>query len=353
MTRRVGWTLMAAALTAGAAEFHVAPNGDAANTGSAARPFATLEAARDAIRAKGAGPLDTGALRNPVWTSEDNLRDPSVLRVEGGYQVFYSRRAGPWGDPSSWTIAQAFTRDFKSFENIRDVSPRGHASPGDVVRWHGRWILPYQTYPAKPTHLVFAESADLETWSAPKPFLKEAMGLPWNDAQRVIDATLVVEGDTLHCWFVGSTMTPPPRANLLGHALTRDPKLETWEILTPDAPLLGRSDRAPDGVENVMVYRTGDQWTMLFSRGLRDQHLAWATSSDLRSWKVGGEVDVPRQEWMAARYGAPFVWPEGDGWAMILMGENKQGRTTFGLFTSPDGLCWTGLPEKAPAPTPP
>ena len=49
---------------------------------------------------------------------------------------------------------------------------------------------------------------------------------------------------------------------------------------------------------------------------------------------------------MAAKYGAPFVWPEGDGWAMILMGQNRHDGTTFGLLTSHDGLHWTCLPER-------
>ena len=289
-----------------------------------------------------AGPAAT---HNPVWATADNLRDPSVLKVAGGYQLFYSRLAGDnWGSPDSWHIAQVFTRDFVTFEPSRDVSPKGHASPGDVVQWHGRWILPYQSYPAKPTQLVFAESSDLTNWSAPKPFLVEAMNLPWNDARRVIDPTLVVDGDTLHCWFVGTTMKPA-KANLLGHAITRDPKLEQWEILTRDAPLLGRSDRATDGVENVMVYRTDKHWTMLFSEGLQKQHLAWAVSPDLRTWDVRGEVAIPPQEWMALKHGAPFVWPEADGWSMILMGLNRQNRTTFGLLDSPDGVQWTPLPE--------
>jgi sucrose-6-phosphate hydrolase SacC (GH32 family) len=48
---------------------------------------------------------------------------------------------------------------------------------------------------------------------------------------------------------------------------------------------------------------------------------------------------------MARKYGAPFVWREGDRWRMILMGENDQRRTTFGLLTSPDGKHWTLLPE--------
>ena len=40
-----------------------------------------------------------------------------------------------------------------------------------------------QTYPEKPTHLVYAESADLKTWSPPKPFLKEAMDLPAGEVE--------------------------------------------------------------------------------------------------------------------------------------------------------------------------
>jgi sucrose-6-phosphate hydrolase SacC (GH32 family) len=288
---------------------------------------------------------DIAATRNPIWATEDNLRDPSVLKVEGGYHIFYSRLAGTnWGSASSWTIANVFTRDFVHFENDRDVSPHGHASPGDVVKWHGRWILPYQTYPSKPTHLVYAESTDLKEWTAPKPFLTEAAELPWNDARRVIDPTFVVDRDALHCWFVGTTMKPS-KANLLGHAVTRDPKLEQWEILTRDAPLLGRSERAPDGVENVMVFRTGDHWTMIYSEGLARQHLALATSDDLRSWKPEGPLEIGHQAWMTRKHGAPFVWRDDSVWRMILMGENEQKRTTFGLLTSPDGTSWTLLPE--------
>ena len=72
----------------------------------------------------------------------------------------------------------------------------------------------------------------------------------------------------------------------MGHAITRDPKLEKWEILTPDAPLIGFSESAPDGVENTMIIRTGDRWTMIYSEGLADQHLAIATSPDLIEWKL-------------------------------------------------------------------
>ena len=285
-------------------------------------------------------------LRNPVWTSRDNLRDPAVLKTTDGYRLFYSRLSGSdWGRRESWSIAEVFTRDFARFDNDRDVSPKGYASPGDVVSWHGRYLLPYQSYPGKPTRLVMSESADLKTWSPPLSFLTEALDLPWNDARRVIDPTFVVRGDTLHCFFIGTTMKPS-KANLLGHAVTRDPKLKQWSILTADAPLIGRSERAPDGVENVAVFRTGEDWTMIYSEGLANQHLALATSQDLNAWKLEGPIDLPRQAWMARKFGAPYVWKDDDGWRMILMGENAQGRTTFGLLSSPDGKKWTLLPEK-------
>ena len=301
-------------------------------------------------RAATAEPLES--LRNPVWSTKDNLRDPSVLKVRDGYRLFYSRLAGSnWGSPESWTVAEVCTKDFSTFSGDRDVSPKGHASPGDVIEWHGRHMLPYQKYPSSPTRLCFSESTTLESWSPPKVMLDEAAALPWNDYHRVIDPTLVVDGDTLHCYFIGSGKTKNAkggemRANLLGHAITHDPKMEKWEILSKDQPLIGVSQEAPDGVENIMIFRTGDHWTMIYSEGLANQHLAYATSTDLMSWKLAGPIEIPRQSWMAHKYGAPFVWREKDKWWMILMGENARNRTTFGLLHSTDGTHWQMLPEQ-------
>lgn len=297
---------------------------------------------------------DIAQLRNPVWISKDNVRDPSVLKTKEGYRLFYSRFSGQtngWADPGNWHIAEVLTKDFLTFTNDHNISPAGCASPGDVVWWHGRWVLPYQTYPSKPTQLVFAESTNRLDWSAPRPFLTEALKLPWNELHRVIDPSFVVDGDTLHCWFVGSAYHTNEngdkfKVNLMGHAITRDPKLEKWEITTTTAPLIGLSPSAPDGVENTMVFRTGDYWTMIYSEGLVAQHLARATSSDLINWKLAGPIEIPRQKWMTRKYGAPFVWRDGGQWLMILMGSVAQDRTTFGLLSSSDGKHWTLLPER-------
>jgi sucrose-6-phosphate hydrolase SacC (GH32 family) len=295
-------------------------------------------------------PLPYPSLRNPVWQRCDNLRDPAVLPFKDGYQLFYSRFSNAqWDQPENWSVARVFTRDFITFEGDADLTPKGFASPGDPVEWGGRWVLPYQSYPVNPARLFFSESADGEIWSAPAPFLAEVNDLPWNTRHRAIDPSFVVDGDVLHCFFVGSCWRPDiaglPReavrhANLIGHAITRDPQLKQWQMLTPQEPMLGISAAAPDGCENVMVIRTGQQWTMIYSEGLTDQHLAVTQSPDLMTWTRLGAIDLPRQPWMARRYGAPFIWREPEGWVMILMGEDDARRTTFGLLGSPDGVHW-------------
>jgi sucrose-6-phosphate hydrolase SacC (GH32 family) len=89
------------------------------------------------------------------------------------------------------------------------------------------------------------------------------------------------------------------------------------------------------------------QWMMIFSEGLHAQHLAWASSSDLFQWKREGCISIPRQSWMARKYGAPFVWQEEGRWFMILMGEeNGTYHTSLGLLYSSDGLTWNLCPER-------
>jgi sucrose-6-phosphate hydrolase SacC (GH32 family) len=206
--------------------------------------------------------------------------------------------------------------------------------------------LPFQSYPQRPQLLHFSESHDGDNWSEPQAFLQEVLELHWNTDCRAIDPTFVVDGEELHCFFVGSDgLGTPRRANLLGHAVTRDPNLGNWEVLTKEAPLMGR-DRAPDGVENVVVYRDAESWIMLLSEGMENQHLAWARSDDLIHWNPMGPVSMSVQNWCSFRHGAPFVWQEGERFYMILMGEETPDhRSSLGLLLSLDGIHWELLPS--------
>lgn len=293
--------------------------------------------------------MNIAGLFNPVWSRSDNLRDPSVYRGDDGvHHLFYSRYSNnDWTRPENWSVARVKTRDFIHYEDDRDISGKGFASPGDLVRYQGQFLLPYQSYPETPTRLCFSRSEDLIHFGDPEFFLEEAAHLPWNKAERVIDPTFVVDGDRLHCFFVGTDRerykTP---TNLVGHAYTEDPSLKRWEITTQEEPLIGACSEAPDGAENVSVFREKDTWIMIYSEGLVEQHLAFITSKDLLHWSGRQAIVLPRQAWMSEKYGAPYVWREDGLWLMILMGENAGHQTTFGLLRSSDGLNWQLLPEK-------
>lgn len=291
--------------------------------------------------------MDLKKLSNPIWKRSDNLRDPSVWKSADGYHLFYSRYSNnDWTKPENWSIAHVITKDFVTFEEDRDISAKGFASPGDVIRWKGKYILPYQSYPEVPTMLCYSTSDDLENWSKPVFFLEEAVHLPWNQANRVIDPTFVTEGERLHCFFVGTDRVHYASAtNLVGHAYTDDPELKEWTITTVDSPLIGACEDGPDGAENVTVFRNNNEWVMIYSEGLKSQHLAYITSKDLIHWGNKGKITIPEQSWMSTRYGAPYVWKEDEYWVMILMGEDGNSHTTFGLLTSKDGIIWEALSE--------
>ena len=311
--------------------------------------------------------IDFAAVRNPLWRRHENARDPGLIRTDDGYRIYYTRHAsvlGEWQAREVWSVGCIRTRDFVTFFDDRDISPKGFNSPSDPVWWHGRWILGYQDYVTKPELMYFAESADLNAWSSPRPLLPEVGALPWNILRRAIDPHFWVEGDTLHCFFTGAapnsgeTQDRLGRYNMVGQAVTQDPSLQNWTILTREKPLIGETPEGPDGVENIAIVETGDHFTMIYSEGLRRQHLARATSRDLLRWELQGRIDFESQAWMRYGQGAPTVWRENDHYYMLAMGtaprdimidgryRTTQAETTLGLFHSPDCIQWTPAAER-------
>jgi hypothetical protein len=155
-----------------------------------------------------------------------------------------------------------------------------------------------------------------------------------------------------------------------------------WSILSRAAPTVGVSSRAPDGVENVAVFKRkagrvvaadatagagggraagpgrgsgtgGQEYVLIYSEGLRAQHLAYALSADgMETWRDGGTIVIAPAAWTAGRYGAPFVWSENGCWWMALMGESelKLHTSAVGLLYSADGSTWHVLAERGSGP---
>ena len=89
---------------------------------------------------------------------------------------------------------------------------------------------------------------------------------------------------------------------------------------------------------------------MIYSESLSNQHLAYAVSDDLYTWKDQGPlrlaVSPAEHPWLGGRYGAPYVWREPSGcFLMALMGEYSMSKTAYhqsaiGLLASDDGEVW-------------
>jgi len=281
---------------------------------------------------------DCARITNPILSLEKaHVRDPAVLLHDGLAYLYFT-----YFDPHAhtWHIGMNTTEDFVHFSDVALISPEGYASPGNVLRVGGRWVLCTQQYRTFPHYLCLAWSDDLVHWGEPVPFFNTGSENRWNTDGRVIDPYLVEWNGTYYCYYTGSTRWGKPSGhNLIGVAASRD--LATWEDLTPDAPAIGVDFdwEEPDGNENNCVIRRDGRWVMLYSASLKHQKIAWATSDDLVHWEKQGLCDVPVFPGSAARFGAPFVVeglaPEGRT-AMIYQGEAANGHMSFFLLESSD-----------------
>ena len=103
-------------MTASAADFFVSPKGNDANTGTKAEPFATLDRARDAIRAK-------------------DVREPVTVWLRGG--TYYLEKPFELGSEDSGTAECPIT--YAAFGSEKPVIHGGRLITGWKVAEDGRW----------------------------------------------------------------------------------------------------------------------------------------------------------------------------------------------------------------------
>ena len=120
-------------------------------------------------------------LTNPVFSLPGlSVRDPAAIWHEGVCYLYYTRHAGDWEAGASWDVGMVATRDFGVFSEERVITPKGYASPGNVVRSGGEWIMPLQSYPW-PSEVALLRSRDLVNWSEPDHIVPADTGLGWDD----------------------------------------------------------------------------------------------------------------------------------------------------------------------------
>ena len=133
--------------------------------------------------------FDFSKIHNPVYSLDDIcVRDPAIIVHNDIIYLYFT-----WYNPntSEWFIAMTTTRDFIDFSEPRRISPVGYASPGNIIRHEGKWVLSYQQYRHFPHNLSLAFSDDLINWSDPVDIFNTGPENQWNKDGRVIDPYLV------------------------------------------------------------------------------------------------------------------------------------------------------------------
>ena len=286
-------------------------------------------------------------LTNPVFAIEGiSVRDPAAIWHDGLCYLYYTREVHSLSGVA-WDIGVVTTPDFREFSAERIITPRGYASPGNVVRVGDRWVMPIQSYPW-PSEIVLVASEDLVHWSTPCHIVPADTGPGWGAEHGPIDGWLFQHDGLWHCVWVNFLAGTDHRA--FGVHVSRD--LENWRNLTPEGPFIdGSAYNHNGGVENCSILQDGGWWHFYASVGMQPQRLAHVVAPEPLAWPAltpEAELSLPLDPWCAYSQSALFVddWREQCGsYVIIYHGlARPEGEATFGLALSDD--LWTWRPLK-------
>ena len=238
--------------------------------------------------------VDFGRIHDPVLLRGDGIvayRDPAAHYHNGVFRVFHTQvHREP--DGCFFTYAAVTeSADLRRWTEPVILTPRdqrlNYSSPGNVIRFGGRWHLCLQTYPtpenqpcADGTARIFVMSGDdLVNWDDPRLLEVKGPGVPRESMGRMIDPYLVEDKDepgTWWCFF---------KQNGASMSFSRD--LHTWTYM-------GRVEAG----ENVCVLVEGDEYVMFHSPA---NGIGVKRSRDLRHWTDHGLLTLGQETWPWAR----------------------------------------------------
>jgi hypothetical protein len=160
--------------------------------------------------------IDWGAIPEPVFLRGDKCiayRDPAAFYHDGVFRVFHTQvHREPDGRYYLFTTVTE-SHDLVHWSEPRVLTPKdqrlNYSSPGNVIRWAGRWRLCLQTYPTPEnekygdhTARVFTmASDDLAHWEAPRLMRVKGPHVPVEEMGRMIDPYLIQDVDDPDRWW--------------------------------------------------------------------------------------------------------------------------------------------------------
>lgn len=299
------------------------------------REFHWLSAAAWRVREEAPRWGDTSRLGRPF------AKDPSVIRWNGRYRLYYSMPGGADG-MVGWAVGIAESEDRIHWRKLGEILPehpyeaKGLAAPGALV-WRNQVHLFYQTYGNGPRdaicHAVSSDGLRFRKDPANPVFRPQGA---WN-AGRAIDAEVVRFKN--QWWLYAATRDSAMKVQMLvGAAWEGDDDFQKgrWRQVG-DGPLL-RPELAweQDCIEAPAVVVRDSRLYMFYAGAYNNkpQQIGCAWSEDGIRWKRLSDqpwLPVGRPgSWNASESGHPGVLVEENGRTyLFFQGNNDQGRTWY------------------------
>jgi len=236
--------------------------------------------------------VDFSAITSPIvlkYTAKAHYRDPAVVYHDGVFRLFFTVNQ-PRNSARSMVsfLGTTTSRDLVHWRPVRLLTEedpkKNYSSPGNVIRWGGKWIICFQSYPIRGTgyvgdgtaRLFIMRSNDLEHWSKPELLKVKGPDVPPEKMGRMIDPYLIEDKDVPGKWWCFY------KQNGVSMSWTRD--FKTWRY----------HGRTRSG-ENVCVWVEGDEYVLMHSPR---NGLGIKRSKDLRTWRdVRGLITLGQKNW--------------------------------------------------------
>ena len=235
------------------------------------------------------------AIDSPVLFYGDEktaYRDPAVLFYNDQFFLFFTLVKTINGEIYSFT-ATSKSFDLINWSPIKILTPRDQnlnfCSPGNVIRYNGKWLLCLQTYPrpgyiqgdkvrygSDDSRIFIMESKDLENWTNPKLLKVKGSTIREDKMGRMIDPYLIEDKDEKGKWWCFY------KQNGVSMSYTYD--FLNWTFY-------GNTKSG----ENVCVLKDESEYVMFHSPS---NGIGIKRSSNLKDWSsFGGLITLGQKEW--------------------------------------------------------
>src|SRR5260370_23337281 len=219
--------------------------------------------------------------------SKNAYRDPAAIFHGGWFYLYFTWIKTEHNGLAYSYVAWSRSHDLQHWTEPTIITPRDKnldfGSPGDVIRYNGRWILCVQTYPRpngerygnRDSRIWTMSSQDLHHWSKPEILRVKGPDVPIAEMGMMIDPYLVRDKDISNKWWCFY------KQNGISRSWSSD--LKNWTYAGKTA-----------AGENPCVIVDNDRYLLFHSPPTR---IGITRSIDLENWTDEGILTLGQSEW--------------------------------------------------------